>query len=124
MKNHSQKCNAKENSASGDKRPGQLEDDNVPIAYSPIITTVLHFVKKVKGSPNSEDQLTRIQESIGGGKSVKLIRENTTRWNSVLDFIERFNSLRNFVTVLEPDFASFDWETLGKIIKAITPLME
>ena len=74
-----------------------------------LISTVVTAVKRIKGSPVKEDNLTNLQKAVSG-KSVMLIRNNHTCWNFLLDTIERFWQLRTYITRLDIDLFLIDWD--------------
>ena len=88
------------------------------------IERVRTTVGKIKNSPTLEDQLKQIQSTVSGvGSELRLVLENTTRWNSVHDTLSRFLTLRTYLNLLPVDLKDFDWNELKQIVECLRPLV-
>ena len=82
-------------------------------------------VRKIKNSPRLEDQLKQIQSTVSGvGSELKLVLENTTRWNSVHDMLSRFLRLRTYLNLLPVGLKDFDWNEFRQIVECLQPLVD
>ena len=106
-----------------------LESDDVDEyndeQFDDVVQKTRRFVAKVKNSPLLEDRLGKIQIEMSGS-SLKLIRDNATRWNSFLDMLVRFLHLRTYLKVIdvEGDLEMCNWEALHKLINVLQPLKD
>ena len=81
--------------------------------FDDIVQKTRSFVAKVKNFPLLEDKLGKIQIEMSCS-SLSLIRDNATRWNSLLDMLVRFLHLRTYLKVfdVEGDLEMYNWEAL------------
>ena len=72
-----------------------------------------------------DDKLKTLQTTIGDdGTELKLIVDISTRWNSVLDILQRLLQLRTCLTMQCHDLVGFNWQDLPKIVDNMKPLAD
>jgi hypothetical protein len=106
-----------------DQRPTELVH-----SYRNLIKKVRKVVKIFKNSPTKNDIYLQKYILEEHGKNLKLILDCQTRWNSLLDMLERFYSLRLCIRKALLDIASEicftdeEWSQINDLIFCLEPL--
>ena len=96
------------------------EDDDLPSERAPelaislksIVDKVRKIVVKIRHSPLKNDKLQEYVKQQHQGKEYMLKRDNSTRWNSSVDMVERFLLIRESIMKTAIDFPELA-ETFG-----------
>ena len=92
--------------------------------YMDAIRFARKTVRTVHNSPKQRDKLSSLQRAMEK-PVLGVILDNTTRWNSLLDMLVRFQLLRPFLEIMFPsDLEDYDWHSLERCIKILRPSKE
>lgn len=103
------------------------DEDEVPsfkdVNVSKVITKVRKLVVKIRRSPLKNDRLQKyIREK--HEKELVLIRDNKTRWNSCVDMIERFLTVRDCINKVMIDYPEIKVEFSEDEISILEGMVE
>ncbi len=111
-----------------DTDEGEISDSDIEEKffemYCETVKAVFGIVSKVRNSPKLMDSLKTHQETDGRVPRV-LEKPNATKWNSVLDMLNRFSFLRYYLVAMFPnELANFSWDKLAKLVSVLALLKE
>ena len=79
-----------------------------------------NFCKKTRSSPKTVDALEKVQQD-AGRQPLKIVCENSTRWNSFFDSIKRYLQL---CLLFAEELTDFNWDSLKSTCKLSQPFKE
>ena len=95
-----------------------LEDADIAVGkFQDTIEIMRRVTKKIHSSSKIMDALEKVQQD-AGRLPLKIICENSTRWNSVYDSMKRFLQLKpSLCLLLSEELVEFDWDKLERTCK-------
>lgn len=102
-------------------------------AVSQVLRRIRKIVKFICSSPQREHQFIGIQTSAGFKKAYKLVKDVATRWNSTYFMLERFQQLREVLTLYiakavrekqmdkKLQLVEGDWDIIKTLLQLLEP---
>ncbi|XP_023218024.1 uncharacterized protein LOC111620341 [Centruroides sculpturatus] len=107
--------------------PTPTEPDVIP-RYSELLKRVRKVVKTFKKSPTKDDMFLQKYVKEAKGKELSFILDCRTRWNSLLNMLERFYSVKVCIdkasidTGSDTKFSSDEWSLINELITSLQPV--
>lgn len=98
------------------------------VYLSPLVTKIRKVIKIFRRSPTKNDQYLQKYVKLEFGKEINLQLDVITRWNSLLNMLERFYELRHCVQKALIDlnsnlnFCEADFTLISATVAALTPI--
>ena len=97
------------------------ETTNIDL-YVDVIKEAAKCVRDIKRSPKLHDKLAETQRMMNR-PVLKVVLDNATRWNSLLDMLLRFNEMKDVLVFITDDrLSNYNWEKSKKTV--LKPLKE